>query len=144
MHGLNQPEEALVSPVEPAWRASPVVPEWRLILFMVLNSSVQHVAREMFHCPFESFIPILSHAKCVHNQSTKLDGINVPKSGSMVTKYFPAIAKMKCKLYATKIYRYLLMTRLDVTHYRLVFCVTIMSLCSTINHILLLIVTTFF
>ena len=37
---------------------------------------------------FESFISILSHAKCVNSQGTKLDGINVPKYGPMVIKYF--------------------------------------------------------
>ena len=27
------------------------------------------------------------------NQGTKFDGMNVPKSGSMVAKYFPGIAE---------------------------------------------------
>ena len=58
-------------------------------LLMVSNSFVQHVAWEMFSPSwFESFISILSHAKCVNNQGTKLNGINLPKYGSMVTKYF--------------------------------------------------------
>ena len=50
---------------------------------------------------FASFISILSHAKCVNNQSMKLNG-----------NIFPAITKMKGKAYAPKIYHYLLMTRL--------------------------------
>ena len=50
---------------------------------------------------FESFTSILSHAKCVNNQGVKLNG-----------SIFPAIAKMKGKAYAPKIYHYLLMTRL--------------------------------
>ena len=80
---------------------------------MVSNSFVQHVAWEMFSpSRFESFISILSHAKCVNNQGTKLNGINLPKYGSMVTKYFSTIAKMKDKAYAPKVYHYLLMTSL--------------------------------
>ena len=80
---------------------------------MVSNSFVQHVAWEMFSpSRFESFISILSHAKCVNNQGTKLNGINLPKYGSMVTKYFSDIAKMKDKAYAPKVYHYLLMTSL--------------------------------
>ena len=47
-----------------------------------------------------------------NNQGTKLDGINVLKFVSMVTKYFPGIAKKKGKVYATKRYHYLVMTRL--------------------------------
>ena len=48
----------------------------------------------------------------LYNQGTKLNGINVPKSGPMFTKCYPAIAKMRGKVYATKIDHYLLMTRL--------------------------------
>ena len=56
---------------------------------MVSNSSVQDVAWEMFsQSRIESFISIFPHAKCVNDQGTKLDGINVPQYGSMVTKYF--------------------------------------------------------
>ena len=58
-------------------------------LLMVSNSFVQYVAWEMFSLSrFESFISILSHAKCVNNQGTKLNGINLSKYGSMITKYF--------------------------------------------------------
>ena len=58
-------------------------------LLMVSNSSVQHVVWDMFSLvKFESFISILSNAKYVNNQGTKLDGSNVPRFGSMVTEYF--------------------------------------------------------
>ena len=53
-----------------------------------------------------------SHAKCVNNQGTKLDGINVQKDGSMVIKYFSSHSQNEGKVYTTKIYHYLLMTRL--------------------------------
>ena len=56
---------------------------------MVSKSSVQHVVWEMFSLSiFESFISKLLSAKCVNNQESKLDENNVPKFGSMVTKYF--------------------------------------------------------
>ena len=52
---------------------------------------------------------------------------------------FPAISKMKGKVYANKMYHYLLMTRLVcVQYYGLNICVTIMSLCCYINHVLFL------
>ena len=57
----------------------------------------------VFTIPIESFISILLNAKCVNNRSTKLDGNNVPKFGSMVTKYFPVVAKMKGNIYTTNI-----------------------------------------
>ena len=47
-----QPEKkTLVSPVKPASRTSPAEPAWRLSLLMVSNSSVQHVAWEIFSRP---------------------------------------------------------------------------------------------
>ena len=76
---------------------------------MVSDSFVQYAVWEMFS--LSKFESILSHAKCLNKQGTNLDGINVLKSGSILSKYYPAIAKTKGKVYATKIYYYLLMTR---------------------------------
>ena len=105
-------------------------------VLMVSDSSVQHVAWEMLSpSRFESFISVLSHAKCVNNQGSKLDGINVPKSGFMLTKYYPSIAKMKGKVNATQIYHSMLMTKLHVINFGLIFWVIIMFLYSTINYV---------
>ena len=68
-----------------------------------------------------AFISILSHTKCVNDQGTKLDGINVPQYGSMVTKHFSSHSQMTEKVYATKIYPYLLMTRLACDQLRAYF-----------------------
>ena len=62
----------------------------------------------------------MSHAECVNSQGTKLDGINVPKYGSMVTKYFSS-HKMKRKVYATILYHYLWMTMLACEQLRAYF-----------------------
>ena len=48
----------------------------------------------------------------VYRFNWRVDGINVPKFGSMVTKYFFQTLPNKGKVYATKICHYLLMTRL--------------------------------
>ena len=81
----------------------------------------------------ESFISILSHAICINNQGTKLDGINVPKYGSMVTKYFSSHSQNEGKVYVTKSITVCWWQGLHATNYGLIFCVTIMFLCSTIN-----------
>ena len=91
-----------------------------LSLLMVSNSFVQHVAWEMFSpSRFELFISILSHAKCVNNKGTKLNGINLPKYGSMVTKYVSTHSQNE--RYAPKIYHYLLMTRTACDQLRVYF-----------------------
>ena len=53
-------------------------------LLMASNSSVQHVAWDMFPAPrMESFISIFLHEKCVKKPGTKLGEIFGLKSGSM-------------------------------------------------------------
>ena len=90
---------------------------------MVPNSSIQRVAWEMFsQSKIESFISILLHAKCVNDRYSKLDGINVSKyADPWQPNIIPAIAKMKGKVYATKIFPFLLMTRLACDQVRAYF-----------------------
>ena len=84
---------------------------------------------------FESFISILSHPKSVNSQGTKLDGINVPKYGSMVTKYFSSHSQNERQGLC---HQDISLSVDDNACMRaskgLIFWVTIMSLCSTINH----------
>ena len=104
-------------------------------LLMVSNSFVQHVGWEMFSpSRFESFISISSHAKCVNNQGTKLSRINLQKYWSMVTKYFSSHSQNE-RLMHPKYIAICWWQGLHATNYGLIFCVTIMSLCSTINHV---------
>ena len=95
-----QPQENLVSHVEPAWRASHVEPtrRRRVIDGFKFICSARSIRNVFTIQTWIIYINIVA-CKCVNNQSTTLNGINLPKYGSMVIKYFSAIAKMKGKVY---------------------------------------------
>ena len=110
-----QPEKkTLISPVEPAPRTSPAEPAWRLRLIDGFK----------FICPARSMgniftvqiwiihINIVASKMCVITRVRSWMGSMIQNLNPWLPNIFPGIATKKGKVYATKRYHYLLITRL--------------------------------
>ena len=110
-----QPEKnPLVSPVEPASRTSPVEPAWRLrfidgFKFICSARSMGNIFTVQI---WTIYINIVACKICVITRGRGWMGSMFQNLHPWLPNIFPGIAKTKGKVYATKIYHYLLMTRL--------------------------------
>ena len=114
-----------LQPVEPASRTSPVEPTWRLrfidgFKFICSARSVGNIFTAQI---WIFYINIVACKICVKTRVRSWMGSMFHNLDPWLPNIFPGIVKQKGKVYATKRYHYLLMTRLA----------TIMSLCFIIN-----------
>ena len=125
--------------MESASRTSPVEPVWmlRFIGFKFICS-----ARSMGNIFTVQIwiicINIVACKMCVITRVRSWMGSMFHNLDSWLPNIFPGIAKKKGKVYATKNITICWWQGLHVTNQVHIFCVTIMSLCSTINQVLLL------